>query len=457
MKSLLVVLLAALAVYQCSGMEMTLRTKKYAEHLPPTNYTELCELCGFTRTPHKYNCHLSVVCDWAGKEVHIQPCVDEKQMWGAGCSFCTNYRGAPYTTLCKFDELNNPCYGNDKRPVPDGLTCNGFHQCSANGNHIEHATCADGQKFDFEQRACVADIEGLCSGTVTAKPRRKQYNATCDEVPGDIHSQSITEFYEDTMEYRTTNVSCPASMVFDKSLIGTPFCCNEMDKVEYTECEPNNLVRASSRDEPSSWKQSLSGHLTPFSKIEGDAMIVNDPSNPFNGWAYFDGSTSFDAKKMSNNELRFFWNMTFDFQCGNMDASGRVNVGMQRNGVNGNPNPRVALIDNSACDIYATYGCHLILDSLSSGAVECFANNHTVSTQNLDLNIQYSVDFKRVGSEGIMEVKPANGAVIRRQFVFNDDEIIEGRDCDMTIGKGVGQRNFIGFIDNVMFYKNCEY
>ncbi|KAK6178156.1 hypothetical protein SNE40_012969 [Patella caerulea] len=419
--------------------------------LPPTNYTAVCAKAKAENKPfivHPYSCRILVTCNELSGKVSFTECPTDDVMYNAyySCNRVDNH----YKVNCIYDETNNPCSNvtNRELRITDGKTCNGYYECDPDTgyNSLRKMTCDEGQRFDFKD-GCVPDSTCVSNGAApSALPTR--INATCSGVANDVSKYLLTEFYEinGLPEYRSTEVSCPASMEYDEGRAGTEFCCsNRVDNVNQA-CEPMNLVRGTSVN--NGWQLALGGHETSFSKIEGNATIVDNTNTQFNGWAYFDGEDMFSATKMSDNELRYYWNMTFDFQAGEM-SDGTVVVGIQ-------PGGKVALIDNSACGAKPTYGCQIEVESLNRGVIECFANSHTVRTNSRDLTKTQSVVFKRDRTIGTMMVSTQGQSTDTRTFSFQDNEVISGNDCSLAIGTGYQTRNFIGFMDNVMFYKNCQ-
>ncbi|XP_041368502.1 uncharacterized protein LOC121382889 [Gigantopelta aegis] len=114
---------------------------------------------------------------------------------------------------------------------------------------------------------------------------------------------------------------------------------------------------------------------------------------------------------------------------------------------------RIALIDNSDCDKEATFGIAVLTSSDRTGSVHGgfrLKNGEAVTINSPDISLAtwHEVVLLKFGMRAELRV---DGKIY--PIIGDLASDIARVDCSMTIGKGTGLVNFVGYIDEVKFYK----
>lgn len=133
------------------------------------------------------------------------------------------------------------------------------------------------------------------------------------------------------------------------------------------------------------------------SSIDGNADIVKSTSNDNPRSAFFSGGQSFVAPRLDGNDLGLYFDLAFTFQAVQSDNTTRGVL--VPSGTNG---PLIiALVDNSANNQEATYGCRLQVVRTNYGQVQCYVRPSKAS----DLNERYDANAT---SPEVVSVDPSS-------------------------------------------------
>ncbi|XP_046557255.1 uncharacterized protein LOC124266502 [Haliotis rubra] len=193
------------------------------------------------------------------------------------------------------------------------------------------------------------------------------------------------------------------------------------------------------------------------STIDGNAIVRPNQS------AFFSGGQSFVAPGLNGNDLGLYFDLAFTFQAVQSDNS-TPGVLVPR-GTNG---PLlIALIDNSANNQEATYGCRLIVTRTNFGQVECYVspskasdldenNDKTESSPEVDLRGRVTVLFAKDNTKGKLTVTAEGSEEKTTDISFLPGVRAFGNGSPMAIASGTGKTDFTGFMDNVDLKKYCS-
>ncbi|XP_071090956.1 uncharacterized protein [Haliotis cracherodii] len=354
--------------------------------------------------------------------------------------------GIPDNSFCL--RVGHPCASN--RPIPeDASQCGGFMTCV--NNTIISSKCPEGRGFSAWTGAC--DLE--CDKT----KRRLVVRSCGPSLRGQTFFQiNETVTYGDGLPtVESLDTTCPASTSYQ--VMGKCGCDHTNETAKG--CETTSAIHLSSSD--NSWE--LAKNNTPMmdsSSIEGNADIVKSTSNDNPRSAFFSRGQSFVAPRLDGNDLGLYFDLAFTFQAVQSDNTTRGVL--VPSGTNG---PLIiALVDNSAKNQEATYGCRLQVVRTNFGQVQCYVRPSKASDSNerydanatspeVDLRRRVSVVFAKDNTKGKLSVTAEGSTEQTTEFLFEKGIRAVGNSSPLAIASGTGKRDFTGYMDDMFIKKYC--
>ncbi|XP_076461648.1 protein PIF-like [Babylonia areolata] len=384
------------------------------------NLRDLCEECdtstGSGYAHHPRYCHLFVHCSLGGDGQligQVKECT-RGLLWSQAVKQCV----WPDQSDCP----DNPCR-NRSLSFRDVRNCNGYFTCPS-GTRLDYHCCPSDQRYSEGERVCVLDpscgdpcLPG--SANVTAK------TPECGRYP--VEGQPSQYLW--AVGGRNITMTCASGTAFSSD-----FCsCTESSALPSDEkCEPY-IWFPFDVDIKDQEGRTASGGNADVSTSQRGAVG--------RGAAHFAGNQKVVAWAMNNMEFRSNFTLTFRFKADLPDPKGTESL-------------RYALVDNSDCDKEATFGVALLTAPQNRASVHGgfrLKNGRafTASSERLSLNGWHDVVLMKRGPRAQLTVD-GNDFPIEGEGLESDIDIV---DCSMTIGTGTGLLDFVGYIDEVKYYK----
>ncbi|XP_050397025.2 protein PIF [Patella vulgata] len=383
------------------------------------NVEALCEECDTTTGSgyvyHPKYCHLFVHCT-IGQDKRLVGQVKECTrglLWSQKVKQCV----WPEESDCP----TNPCF-NQSLTLRDLRTCNGYFTCT-DGLRLQFNCCDKNERFSEVDGRCYKDYtcNDAClpnSSNTTAKL------LACDRF----------EYPDNKGKYlwsiSGTNISmdCAAGTAFSAEMCS---CTDNADFINIAFCDPYIYFPFDINIKDKMGK-TASGGLNTW-------IRTSEPAAVGGGAVYFDGKRQVIAWAMNNMEFKSNFTLSFRFKADLVGPGGEE---------------RYALVDNSDCAKEATFGVALLKTSPKTGTIHGgfrLKNGEAVTTSSDELSLTswHSVVLIKNGHKA--ELRVDNNIYPIMGYGLQSD--IDRVDCSMTIGKGTGLENFVGYIDEVKFYK----
>ncbi|XP_067656895.1 uncharacterized protein [Haliotis asinina] len=343
--------------------------------------------------------------------------------------------------------VGHPCDTGMRMPINQD-PCTGYQTC--HNNVMVKARC-NSRNFGFNAMTQQCDLP--CSTRTRYIIRERcRPNPSSDDHYFSYQTVQYTDEVRPRVEF--FNFQCLLGYKYqDFSTCG----CQPYNTTEKP-CEKLTVVHLTSKDD--SWR--LARNNTPLkdaSTITGNGTIVN-ASQPYEHSAFFSGRQTFSAHKVMGNDLGLYFDLTFVFQSLQSD---RTTPGLTFPPRDGVVHHDYALVDNSACDISATYGCKLQGENANFGQVVCYVkpgddstsiNNIEVTSEPMNLTKRIRVYFAKEDERGIMRITQ-DTYERTTDFTFPKGVHAVGNSCPLSIGAGTRKRYFTGFMDDLEITKYC--
>ncbi|XP_067656857.1 uncharacterized protein [Haliotis asinina] len=338
--------------------------------------------------------------------------------------------------------VGHPCETRRRVPI-DASQCGGYMECV--NNTMISTPCGEGRGFS----AWTGDCDLLCD-----KTRRKVLLRKCGPS---VQGRSFFQINE-TVTYgdgiptiERVDTTCPAATSYQVD--GKCGCDHSNETAKG--CETITALHLDSKD--NSWE--LARNDTPAmgsSTIDGDAIVRPNQS------AFFSGGQSFLAPGLNGNDLGLYFGLEFTFQAVQSDNSTPgVPVPSGSNGP-----LLIALIDNSANNQEATYGCRLRVTRTNFGQVECYVtpskasdldenNDKIEASPEVDLRGRVTVLFEKENTKGKLTVTAEGSEGKTTVLSFLPGVRAFGNSSPMSIASGRGKTAFTGYMDKVDLKKYC--
>ncbi|KAL8607130.1 hypothetical protein ACOMHN_009524 [Nucella lapillus] len=388
------------------------------------NFKDQCQECdtstGSGYAQHPKYCHLFLHCSMGGDgqlSGRVKEC-SRGLLWSQALKQCV----WPQQADCP----HNPC--NDQSlSLRDVRSCNGYFSCPS-GQRLDFSCCPADHRYDEGQGRCVPDpsCSDPClpgSAKVTAEmPVCERY-----AMEGDIRQ------YLWQVGGRNVTMTCAAGTSFSPH-----FCsCADTSPLSITpspeSCGPYIWFPFDSGLEDRQGNTASAGNADVIPALQGSLG---------GGAAFFGGGQKVVVWAMNNMEFRSNFTLTFRFRSELPPDTRSTDT------------KRYALIDNSDCDKEATFGVALLVSPQGSATVHGGfrlknGRAYTASSKNLVVDRWHDVVMMKHGPRAELLVDGVRHPIDGPGLEADIDRV----DCAMTIGTGTGLQDFVGYIDEVKYYK----
>ncbi|XP_067656905.1 protein PIF-like [Haliotis asinina] len=403
----------------CLFLHVGLGQSQHASHAFAIDLQEMCEECdtstGSGYVNHPKYCHLFIHCSRGANDKlrgEVKECT-RGLLWSQTVKQCV----WPSESDCP----SNPCY-NQSLSFRDLRNCNGYFTCPS-AARLLYNCCPRDERFDESQGMCVPS-PGCNDPCLPGSSNTSAEAPECKRYP---HPEDKHKYIWQTGGTNAT-FSCAQGTAFS---VDSCSCTDPVDLTNIGKCEPY-IYFPFDHNVKDKLGRTASGGI--------DSWIQrSEPASVGGGSVYFNGHRQVIAWALNNMEFKSNFTLYFRFKADFKQSQ---------------KGERFALVDNSDCEKEATFGIALLRSGPKAGSVHGgfrLKNGQAVTTSSreIPLNIWHEVILLKKGPVAELrvddEVYPIEGIGLEAD--------ISRVDCSMTIGKGTGLVNFVGYIDELKFYK----
>ncbi|XP_029645142.1 uncharacterized protein LOC115219174 [Octopus sinensis] len=397
---------------------LTLVTFASSQSTMDTDLDRFCEACivntGAGYYSHPLRCDVFVHCSQSGDNRTVMASVKECPnglYWSQEDLTCRH----PYDVYCPQD----PCKQPGRIAYREVFSCAAYYKCKNGTRESQRTCCEDRYRFDEISQKCVEDklCRSNCHNKITLVSDSPPLIPLCTKKA----ALDDVRFYIQDVHGYNYRMPCPLGTIFSLDACSCIRGRRNITNI-IKRCEPFiHLPFDKDWKDYSKYPKGTGARSVTILPIEGasgsSAAFFNDSSVTV--WAL--------------NNMFFGSNFTLSFRFRPVEKT----------------NGRFALVDNSDCDKSATFGVAYERTETSRTIYGGFILNDE-SVVRLQANLKpdqwHSVTLLKTGFrvelwvDGLKTSKSGSADIKRL-------------DCSLTIGRGTNLDPFIGFIDDLQFFK----